>query len=126
MTPATITRAIITGARIVDLHETYELSDDGLDTRIIYFTTDRGFTFTTPFAGTAWETCEVPGDAVKMDDEFVWYSFKVVRRLFRKPRFVEAPSTVIDKGGQIKKRIISGVFCGAYVESFEWHYPPDG
>lgn len=121
-----ITREMIEGAKIVDLHETYELSDDGLDTRIIYFTTDRGFTFTVPFAGALWETCEVPEGAEQLEDEVVSYSCKVVRRFLRKPRFVEEPSTVIDTVRQIKTRKIASVYCGAYDESLEFHYPPDG
>lgn len=117
---------MIKGAQIVDVHETYELSDDGLDTRIIYFTTDRDFTFTTPFAGALWETCEVPEEAEQLEDEFISYSYKVVRRFLRKPRFVEEPSTVIDTVKQIKARRIAAVYCGAYDESLEIHYPPDG
>ncbi len=121
-----ITREMIEGAKIVDLHETYELSDDGLDTRIIYFTTDSGFTFTVPFAGALWETCEVPEGAEQLQDEVVSYSFKVVRRFLRKPRFVEEPSTIIDTVKRIKGRKIAGVYCGAYDDELEFHYPPDG
>lgn len=122
----TITREMIKGALIVEIHETYELSDDGLDTRVIYFTTDRDFTFTTPFAGVQWETCKVPEKAKKLEDEVVSYSFKVVRRFFGMLRFVEDPSTVIDTVKRIKTRRIAGVYCGAYDESLEFHYPPDG
>ena len=126
MNPGAITLEMIEGAQIIDLHETYELSDDGLDTRIIYFTTDRDFTFTAPFAGAPWETCEVPDEADQLEDEVISYSYKVVRRFLRKPRFVEEPSTVIDTVKQIKARRIAGVYCGAYDESLEFHYPPDG
>ena len=126
MKPITITREMITGAQIVDLHETYELSDDGLDTRIIYFTTDRDFTFTTPFAGSRWETCEVPEEAEQLEDEVVSYAYKVVQRFLRKPRFVEAPSVVIDTVKRIKTRRMSGVYCGPYDKSLELHDPPEG
>ena len=126
MKPAAITREMIRGAQLVDLHETYDLSDHGLDTRIIYFTTDRGFTFTAPFAGALWETCEVPAEAERLEDEVVSFAYKVVRRFLRKPRFVEEPSTVIDTVKRIKTRKIAGVYCGAYDESIEFHDPPDG
>lgn len=126
MKSAAITREMIKGAQIVDLHEKYELSDDGLDTRIIYFTTDRDFTFTTPFAGAQWETCDVPDDAKQLEDEVIRYSYKVVRRFLRKPRFVEEPLKVIDTVKRIKTRRIAGVYCGTYVESLGFHYPMDG
>lgn len=121
-----ITREMIEGAKIVDLHETYEISDDGLDSRIIYFTTDRGFTFTVPFAGALWETCEVPEGAEQLQDEIVSYSYKVVRRILRRPRFVEEPSTIIDTVKRIKSWKIAGVYCGTYDDELEFHYPPDG
>ena len=41
----------IVGARIVNIHQTYELLEGGCDCRVIYFTVDRGFTFETPSAG---------------------------------------------------------------------------
>lgn len=126
MTPSTITREMIVGSRIVDLHETYELSDDGLDIRIIYFTTNRGFTFQTPFAGDPWQTCEVPNKAEQLEDEVIRCSYKVVRSFWRLQRFVREPSTVIDTVKQIKARRISGVYCGAYDKSLKLHYPQDG
>ncbi len=117
---------MVEGSRIVSLHETYELSDDGLDTRIIYFTTDRDFTFTTPFAGASWEKSEVPKEAEELEDEVVSFSCKVIRRFLRKPRFVEEPSTINDTVKRIKSRKIAGVYCGAYNDELEFHDPPDG
>ena len=121
-----ITREMIQGAQIVDLHQTYQLSEDGVDICVIYFTTDRDFTFTTPFAGEPWAPCEVPVVAEPLEDEVVSYSYKVVRRFLRKARIVEEPSTVDDTVRQIKARRIEGVYCGAYDEALKFHYPPDG
>ena len=126
MNPSAITREMVEGAQIVSIHETYELSDDGLDTRIIYFTTDRNFAFTTPFAGAPWETCEVPQDAEELEDEVLSFSYKVVRRFFRKPHFEEQPSTISDTVKRIKSRKIAGVYCGAYDDNLEFYDPPDG
>ena len=122
----TITRELIEGAKIVDMHQTYHLSESGLDTRIIYFTTDRGFTFTVPFAGAKWESCEVPDEAERMEGGSVSSPIKVIQRLFRWLRFFEGPPSVIEMVGQIKRRTIAAVLCGPYDESREFHDPPIG
>lgn len=122
----TITREMVLGAKVIELHQTYELSNDGLDTRIIYFTTDRDFTFTMPFADVPWHTCEVPEGAELLDDKLGSTLFSGFQRFMRRLCFIEEPSTVFDTVSQIKKRIISGVYCGAYDETLKFYYPPDG
>jgi hypothetical protein len=99
-----ITKDRIVGTKIVDLHETYVLTEHGLDERIIYFTVDRGFTFLTPSAGDPWETVDIPPNARRLEDDVRWID--IVRR--------------------IKLHAIAGVFCGPYNAHLGFHYPWDG
>src|SRR6185503_7278666 len=121
-----IQKADITGARIVDIHETCELSEGWLDCRQIYFTVDRGFTFTTPFAGTRWTTVELPQNATRLPDEFVSDAFAVKRGWFGHLLFSRLPSTKVDTVRQIKQRRISGVYCSAFDQELGFHEPQEG
>jgi hypothetical protein len=115
----------IIGARIVDIHETYELSD-GCDTQVIYFTVNRGFTFVTPIAGIKWTTIELPPNAKRLLDESVSDHFAVKRRWFGGMRLTRLPSIRDDRVKQIKQRLISGVYCGPFNKSLNFYYPDDG
>ena len=121
-----ISKADIVGARVVEIHETYELLDGGLDCCTIYFTVDRGFTFAAPFAGMPWNTEELPKNAKRMEDEVVIEEFEVQRGWFGLTRFVPLPSTTNDTVRQIKRRTIAGVYCARFDEKLGYHYPPDG
>src|SRR5690242_13423964 len=96
-----IERTDIVGARVVDIHETYELIN-GLDNRRIYFTVDRGFAFTLPNAGRAWTTVELPPEAKRLPDEYESHNFAAKRGWFGRTRFERLPSTKIDIVRQIK------------------------
>ena len=121
-----ISKADIVGARVVEIHETYELLDGGLDCRTIYFTVDRGFTFVAPVAGMAWTSVELPKDAKRLEDEVVIEGFEVKRGWFGLTRFVRLPSTTNDTVKQIKQRTIAGVYCEPFDEELGCHYPGDG
>jgi hypothetical protein len=121
-----IRKADIVGARIVDIHETYELTDGGLDCRQIYFTADRGFTFLMPWAGVRWTTIELPQNAARLPDEVVSDQFSVTAGWLGRLRFSRLPSTRNDIVRQIKQRLISGVYCGLFDEELGFHYPGDG
>jgi len=121
-----IQKSDIVGARIIDIRETYELTDGGLDNRQIYFTVDRGFTFITPIAGLRWTTVELPDNAKRLPDESVSEQFAVKRGWFGRPRWKRLPSTKVDTIGQIKQRRISGVYCSPFDEKLGFHYPDDG
>ena len=121
-----ISKADIEGARIVDIHETYELLDGGLDCRTIYFTVDRCFTFVAPFAGMEWNSVELPKNAKRLEDEVVIPGFAVKRGWFGWQRFVPLPSTTNDTVKQIKQRTIAGVYCAPFDEELGFHYPGDG
>ena len=119
-----ITKEMILGARIVDLHKTF-VTVNGLNEYSVYFTVDRGFTFRTPCAGQPWETCTVPPEAEQLKD-YIVRSFKYERRWWGGVRRVEDPSTVIDFVQRIKGRSIAGVYCGAFDPSVGGHHPWDG
>ena len=121
-----IQKSDIIGARIVDIHETYEVNDGGLDCRQIYFTADRGFTFMTPTAGIRWTSLELPKHAKRLPDELENHELSVKRGWFGRLRFTRLPSTKVDIVGQIKKRRISGVYCGLFDEKLGFHYPDEG
>ncbi len=121
-----IQKGDIVGTRIVQIHETYKLSNGWLDCRQIYFTVDRGFTFITPSAGIRWTSLELPHDARQLPDEFVSDEFAVKRGWFGRLRSSRLPSTTIDIVRQIKQRRISGVYCGPFDEKLGFHYPDDG
>jgi hypothetical protein len=116
-----IQKSDIVGARIVDVYHTEELLDGWLDCTEIYFTVDRGFTFTLPWAGERWVSVDLPEQACHL-----WYPRKSyeldLRGWFPRLRFTRQPS-IID---QIKQRRISGVYCGAFDEEIGCHYPPEG
>jgi hypothetical protein len=121
-----INKADIVGARIVDIHDTYELLEGGCDCRVVYFTVDRGFTFVTPTAGSPWTTVDLPASAKRLDDEIVSDAFAVKRGWFGRKRFIRLASTTIDTVKQVKQRLIAGVYCGPFDKSLGFHYPDDG
>ena len=119
-----ILKADIAGARIVDIHQTYEATEGGNESRQIYFTVDRGFTFIIPMAGMRWTTVELPGDAKRLPDEFVSHALAIKLGWFK--RLFRPSSTKVDTVKQIKQRLISGVYCGRFDEKLGFHYPDDG
>ena len=121
-----ILKAEIVGARIVDIHETYELLEGGCACRVIYFTVDRGFTFTTPTAGYPWTTVHLPPIAKRLEDEIEIESYAVKRGLLGRMKFNKAPSTTSDAVKQIKRRVIAGVYCGLFDSKLGFHYPDGG
>jgi hypothetical protein len=109
----------------VDIHETYEIRES-LDEVVVYFTVDRDFTFTLPFAGEAWATSELPPKAKRLPDAYVEEAFAVKHGWFGRMRFSPLPSKKIDIVGQIKQRIIRGVYCGPFDKGRDFYYPPEG
>jgi hypothetical protein len=120
-----IQRTDIVGARIVDIHQTWEIREV-CDEVVVYFTVDRGFTFTLPYAGEAWATVELPANAERLPDESVQEAFAVKHGWFGLMRFVRLPSTKSDIIRQTKQRAISGVYCGPFDKSLDFYYPADG
>jgi hypothetical protein len=86
-----IEKAEIVGTRIIRIHQTYEITDGGNECCQVYFSADRGFSFTMPFVGVPWETSDVPLTA----KPFGIGLFSSARRIER----------------QIRKRKIAGVYC---------------
>jgi hypothetical protein len=121
-----ISKADIVGARVVEIHGTYELLDGWLDCCTIYFTVDRGFTFVAPVAGMAWTSEELPKNAKRLEDEKVIEGFEVKRGWFGLTRLVRLPSTTNDTVKQIKQRTIAGVYCEPFDEEIGCHYPDGG
>jgi hypothetical protein len=122
-----IQKADIVGARIVEIYEACELSSESdYESSVIYFTVDRGFTFTTPYAGQAWITIELPANAKRCADEVVSDAFAVKHGWFGLMWFVRLPSTTIDTVKQIKLRRIAGVYCRKFDRSLGFQYPDDG
>lgn len=121
-----IRKSDIVGARVVAIHEAYELSEDGVDCRQIYFTVDRGFIFTIPNAGYPFGSVELPGNADLLPDEFKGEEYLVKRGWFGRLRFSQTPSSKIDIVGQIKQRRISGIYCGLFDKELGFHYPYAG
>ena len=117
-----IQKTDIVGARVVDIHATGEL-ENGLDVCVIYFTVDRGFSFTLPNAGRPWDSVEVPPSAKRMEDEVVIESFAVKRGWFGFTRFVREPSSIDDRIKQIKRRLIAGVYCEPFDTELEFYEP---
>lgn len=106
-----IRREDIEGARIARIHSTFSEAD-GLNFTVIYFTVDRGFSFTLPaMAGQAWFKCEVPAEAVEEEDEREEGSFKIQRNWFGMVKFIPQPPRKIDWVKRIKQRTIVGIFC---------------
>jgi hypothetical protein len=120
-----IKRADIVGARIVDIHETYEASG-GLETRIYFFTVDRDVTFSIPYAGAIWTDCELPSNAVRMENEYVEKNFELKEGLFGRLRFEETAPTTVDVVKRIKQRTIVGVYCVPFDDGSDFDCPGQG
>ena len=118
-----IQRADITGARIVSLHETYELLQGGLDCRQIYFTVDRGFTFLLPYAGRRWAPTEVPSSGKRLPCD---QALAAILKRFRGPRPHREPTSTSEIVWLIKQRRIAGVYCAPFDKELGFHYPDDG
>jgi hypothetical protein len=115
----------IIGARIVDFHEKYELLDQGLDCRQIFFSVDRGFTFVTPTAGIRWTTVALPEGSKRLPDDYALVDLSAKRDWFAFLRFGR-PSAKVATIGRIKQHRISGIYCGPFDEKLGFHYPDDG
>lgn len=100
----------IVGARITDVHGTFEVVE-GLNHSRIYFSVDSGITFELPYPGFEWVSASLPPDAEKLEDEFVEDSFSVKRGWFGRLRFTREPPETNDIVKKIKERPIRGVFC---------------
>ena len=64
-----ITNKKIFGARITEVHSTFE-ELGGCDCTTIYLTVDRGFTFVMPNPGEEWRTAEIPSTAERLPDQY--------------------------------------------------------
>jgi hypothetical protein len=113
----------ILGARISDIHSTHEVIK-GYNVSTIYFTVDRGFSFTLPWAGHEWTTTDLPIDAARIPDEYCEDSFRVKYSWFKRIKFIREPSKKVDIVKRIKGRSIMGIFC--YKKEGHDLYEPDG
>lgn len=121
-----IQKTDIVGARIIDVHESYELTDNGLDNRIVYFTVDRGLTFLTPVAGQPWATVVIPENAKRLTDYLVSQHCPPDSGWFGLKKFFVPHRSELDVLPLIKKQKIAGVYCGMFDAGLECHYPWDG
>jgi hypothetical protein len=90
-----ITKPEIVGSRITDIHAIVE-DFHGCDCTTIYFTVDRGFSFTLPEPGYEWKTVEVPPTAERVPPSL---------------RYIADPPSFGDVIERLKQRRILGVFC---------------
>jgi hypothetical protein len=114
----------IVGARVTDIHASYE-ELYGCDCTTIYFTVDRGFTFNLPCPGHEWLRVELPPDAEPLPDEYGEESFRVKKGWWFGTKFVQEPSRKIDIVKRIKERVIAGVYCPKPDEGLESYEPDD-
>lgn len=119
-----IRKADILGTRIVDVHYTWEI-EEGLDCVEYFFTLDRGFTIRTPWAGTRWLTCNVPGGARREEDVREVEGFDVRYGWFGLRWFVKRATEYDDTIRRLKACRISGVFCGKFNETYQSRYPDE-
>lgn len=119
-----ITRDMILGARITKIYETYDLAD-GLDTRITYFSCDRGFSFLAPIAGQVWETTEIPPDAKLLPEMQTISSYAVERTWWGGEKWVKKPDKEDDAVLRVTQATITAVLCGAFDPNLGFHYPWD-
>jgi hypothetical protein len=110
----------IVGARITAIHSTFEVGD----CTIVYFTVDRGFSFSMPVPGCEWQTCEIPYSAEAWADEIVSESYKV-EGSWPSMRFIPEAPTTIDIVKRIKQRTIVGVYCRRMDERLGFYDPDD-
>lgn len=104
-----IERSDIAGARIVAVHEIYELVDQWLDSTQTFFTTDRGVSFTLPNPGFPWHTTDVPANAELLPNEVVSPSFEIKQGWFFR-KIVPGPTRIIDVVKRMKQQTIAGVY----------------
>jgi len=117
-----ITKLDIVGARITDVRSKYEdLVDYECDCTTIYFTVDRGFSFTMPVPGYPWESCEIPSTAERLPDEYVTESYKVEGPYWTR-RVIEEQKK-FDAIKRIKQRTILGVYCPKMDEELGFYEP---
>jgi hypothetical protein len=107
----------IAGARITAIHALGEElpaeGEGGVDctsTRV-FFTVDRGFTFTLPRPGRRWFSEALPPGAEAMPDESVEEWYRIVTDRSSRMEFVPGEPRKIDVVRRIKARTIAGVFC---------------
>lgn len=115
-----IQKTAIIGARIVAVREICGEPDNGLDHCVVYFTTNRGFSFCIPCPGYPWETVEVPSKAKPLPDEYF-----TGRRCWKKnfPFYVKETVPVV---GNIKPHAIVEVMCPPMDPSLGFHEPDAG
>src|SRR5262249_35856207 len=118
-----IAKPDVVGARITEGHSTFE-DFGGCDCTVIYFTVDRGFTFSMPIPGELWKTADVPTTAERLRDEDDSPSYKT-EGSWPSMRFIPEASTKIDTIKRIKQRTIAGVYCRNMDEALGFHEPDD-
>lgn len=119
-----IDKADIVGSRIAEIHATHE-NHDGCDFTSIYFTNDRGITFTMPLPEHEWIQEKVPEDAEEVPDEYEEMYYAVQRCFLFWRKLVPTESRTIDLVKQMKSRKIEGVFCAKLDEELEFYEPDD-
>jgi hypothetical protein len=105
------------------VHSTFE-DIGGYDCTVIYFTVDRGFSFTMPVPGDRWRTTDVPHAAERLHDEYDSPSFKI-EGSWPSMGFIPEASTKIDTIKRIKQRTIAGAYCRKMDEELGFHEPDD-
>jgi hypothetical protein len=118
-----MTKPDIVGARIIDVHSTFQVLD-GYECTTIYFTVDRGFSFILPIPGFQWERIEVPPTAERLPDGYLSKSYKV-EGSWPSVRFIPEPPTKNDVIRRIKERTIQGVYCRKMDEDLGFYEPDD-
>lgn len=105
----------IVGARITRIHSKLIPLDspDTLESNAIaiYFTVDRGFSFTLPSGRDALVTAEVPHDAKEEPDSHVVKEIDLGRRWFGRIKITPWPPEICDEIRQVKQKTIAGIFC---------------
>lgn len=110
-----IKKADVLGARIIGIHRTHEVTDDGNDYCLFYFSVDRGFSFTMPFVGAPWETSDVPRTAEPFGIGLFTPARRLVRQLTKRklvgiyccPEEPDSALLVLDDGSQLYNNVVS-------------------
>lgn len=100
---------MIIGSRIVEVYSTFEISD-GLDVCTYYFTSDRGFIFSMPWADQEWLCESLPDKAKREKDRETITSYDVKKTWWGGERFVRAPDEINDTIWRLKQPTIVGVY----------------
>lgn len=106
-----ITREMIVGVRIVDVHSVSYTRND-LDFCTHYFTCEHGFSFRLPSAECRWNVEVIPDGAERAEDVVPFERYAVSRGSRGQFEFELKSRTIDDTIRRLKQSAVAGVLCG--------------